>query len=147
MRVLGEVLSELHDLALAVLQLSKEYALEVFSVEEVDGSEEDTLYLPAKQSTGVRQGQPGMLSLQSKDGDTCAGGRGGSALPCSPGTLWVTARPATTELNMCGDTVRMCQLQLPTVPQGNDLFTQMETLSASPVALGTHPEHNTSTGS
>ncbi|KAF2987125.1 hypothetical protein EK904_012061 [Melospiza melodia maxima] len=50
-----EVLSELHDLALAVLQLSKEYALEVFSVEEVDGSEEDTLYLPAKRSTGVRQ--------------------------------------------------------------------------------------------
>lgn len=43
---LQEVLSELHDLALAVLQLSKEYALEVFSVEEVDGSEEDTLYLP-----------------------------------------------------------------------------------------------------
>lgn len=34
------------NLALPVLQLSKEYALEVFSVEEVDGSEEDTLYLP-----------------------------------------------------------------------------------------------------
>lgn len=44
--VLEEVLSALHDVALAVLQLSKEYALEVFSVEEVDGSEEDTLYFP-----------------------------------------------------------------------------------------------------
>lgn len=76
MCVLEEVLFELHNLALAVLQLSKEYALEVFSVEEVDGSEEDTLYFPAKQSTGVRQGQRvwNMLALQSKDSHTCAGG-------------------------------------------------------------------------
>lgn len=44
--VLEEVLSALQNLALAVLQLSKEYALEVFSVEEVDGSVEDTLYFP-----------------------------------------------------------------------------------------------------
>lgn len=42
----AEVLSELCDLAFAVLQLSKEYDLEVFSEEELDGSEEDTLYFP-----------------------------------------------------------------------------------------------------
>lgn len=42
--------------------------------------------------------EPGMLSLQSKDSDTCAGGWGGSALPCSPGTTWITAIPVTTEL-------------------------------------------------
>lgn len=42
----GEVPSELCDLAFAVPQLSKEYALEVFSEEELDGSEEDTLYFP-----------------------------------------------------------------------------------------------------
>lgn len=42
----AEVLSELCDLAFAVPQLSKEYDLEVFSEEELDGSEEDTLYFP-----------------------------------------------------------------------------------------------------
>lgn len=56
MRVLerAEVLSELYNLAFAVPQLSKEYDLEVFSEEEMDGSEEDTLYFPVKQSIVVR---------------------------------------------------------------------------------------------
>lgn len=46
--------ADLHDLAFAVPQLSKEYDLEVFSEEELDGSEEDTLYFPAKISIVVR---------------------------------------------------------------------------------------------
>lgn len=37
--------------------------------------------------------EPGTLSLQSKNSNTCAGGQGGSALPCSPGTTWITAIP------------------------------------------------------
>lgn len=41
----AEFLSQLNGLAFAVPQLSKEYDLEVFS-EELDGSEEDTVYFP-----------------------------------------------------------------------------------------------------
>lgn len=63
----AEVLSELHDLAFAVPQLSKEYDLEVFSEEEVDGSEDDTLYFPAKQSIVIRHIACHMLALQNKD--------------------------------------------------------------------------------
>lgn len=49
-----EVFSELHDLAFTVPQLSREYDLEVFSEEEVDGSDEDTLYFPAIQNIVVK---------------------------------------------------------------------------------------------
>lgn len=50
----AEFLSQLNSLAFAMPQLSKEYDLEVFS-EELDGSEEDTVYFPAKQSAAIRQ--------------------------------------------------------------------------------------------
>lgn len=63
----AEVLSELHDLAFAVPQLSKEYDLEVFSEEELDGSEDDTLYFPAKQSIVIRHIAWDTLALQNKD--------------------------------------------------------------------------------
>lgn len=42
----AEVLSWLNGLSFAVLQLSKESDLEMFSVEALDGSEEDTVYFP-----------------------------------------------------------------------------------------------------
>lgn len=42
---------------LLVLQLSKESDLEVFSVEALDGSEEDTVYFPAKQESDQIEGQ------------------------------------------------------------------------------------------
>lgn len=76
------------------------------------------------------------LSLQSKDSHSCAGGQGGSALPCSPGTTWITAIPATTELSVFGDAAGMCQLEFPTMSQGNDFLTQMKALSDSPGAQG-----------
>lgn len=68
------------------------------------------------------------------------------ALPC-PAAL---ALPGLQQYqqpqnSLFGDTARMCQLEQPIVPQGNDFLTQIEALSASPGAWAyiqntTHPQ-------
>lgn len=113
----AEFLSQLNGLAFAVPQLSKEYDLEVFS-EELDGSEEDTVYFPAKQSIVIRQ--------KDRQCEICWHCRVRTVRPFlmtqhTGFYFWITAMLVTTEVSVLGDTSTIWQPELSIVPQSSKI--------------------------